>query len=104
MLVDETDLHDADRVQLFSEYIRRGFPEARITSAFSWQALHDPSARYQEIRAAVSEQHRQYGEVITFVPGGYFANVNNTSAQVNQDISEALLEISRLYSGIAPGP
>lgn len=102
LMADETDIHDADRVQRFSECIRRGCTDAKITWALSWQALHDQSSRYREIRDALRRQHQKYGDVITFIPGGYFANVYNTREQIDRDIAEAMTELARIYDGYRP--
>ena len=86
---DETLNHSAAHVQRLADIIRKGIPNAKITWAISWFALTDQSERYQEIRAKLKELHAQFGDDITFIPGGFFANRYNTRDQINQDISDA---------------
>ena len=73
-----------------------GFPGARITWAFSWLALHDTTADYNEIRELVVGYHYKYGDEITFIPGAYFANAYNTTEQVNKDLHEGLAKVSEI--------
>jgi len=98
---DEFKYHKPEDILELSRIIRDGFPEARITWAFSWAALFHPSEKYQDIRKNVLEMHTRYGDDITFIPGGYFANRYNTREQINRDISEAFREIEK-WTGIRP--
>ncbi len=93
---DEPKLHTPDRVIKFREAIAAAFPKAQITWAFSWLALHDTTYNYRKIRKIVVGYHQKYGDDITFIPGGYFANVYNSTDQVNKDLHNALAIISRL--------
>lgn len=102
LLADETLLHDATRVKDVSNAIRSVFPGAQLTWALSWHALQDRSSRYGEIRELLWHFHKQYGDVITFIPGGYFANVYNTREQINADITEALQQIEHIFHGYRP--
>jgi Domain of Unknown Function with PDB structure (DUF3863)/Domain of Unknown Function with PDB structure (DUF3864) len=97
--VDERTLHTPARVAAFRDAIERGFPGARITWAFSWLALHDPSPDYDRIRELVAGYHRRYGDEITFIPGGYFANAYNSTEQVNRDLHDALGRVSEIVGG-----
>ena len=45
--LDERSMHTPERVIAFHEAISSEFPEARITWAFSWLALHDMSDNYK---------------------------------------------------------
>lgn len=94
--VDERTLHTPARVVAFRDAIEKGFPGARITWAFSWLALQDPSPEYVKIRELVVGYHRQYGDEITFIPGGYFANAYNSTEQVNRDLHDALARVSEI--------
>jgi hypothetical protein len=93
---DERSMHTPQRVINFREAIAKGLPGARITWAFSWLALHDTSDNYTRIRELVKGYHHQYGDEITFIPGAYFANAYNSTAQVNKDLHEALLKVSEM--------
>lgn len=94
--VDERDVHTPEKVIAFRKAVEEGLPGARITWAFSWLALHDSTSNYREIRRLVVGYHYQYGDEITFIPGAYFANAYNNTEQVNRDIHEALLLVSKM--------
>jgi hypothetical protein len=91
---DETAIHTLEYVKEFREAISAGWPEARITWAFSWQALFSVLPNYTEIREYVRQCHKKYGDDVTFIPGGYFANAYNSREQVNKDLHDALARIS----------
>lgn len=102
LLADETAHHDVQTVLEFSDAVRKGFPQARITWGLSWQALTDQTLRYQEIRQALADLTTRYGDEVTFVPGGYFANVYNSREQINKDITEAFEIIEGFIPGYQP--
>ncbi len=93
---DERVLHTPTRVIAFREAVEKGFPGARITWAFSWQALHDQSPDYVRIRELIVGYLRRYGDEVTFIPGGYFANAYNSTEQINRDLHDALARISEI--------
>lgn len=70
-----------------------------MTWAFSWFALQDARPNYKAIRELVTGFHRRFGDEITFIPGGYFANMYNTREQVNTDIRDALQMVSEMVGG-----
>lgn len=94
--VDERAVHTPARVVAFRQAVDKGFPGARITWAFSWLALHDQSPDYVRIRELVAGYHHRYGDEITFIPGGYFANAYNSTEQVNRDLHDALARVSAI--------
>jgi hypothetical protein len=102
IMEDETELHTAQAVMDFSDAVRKGIQDAKITWALSWQALTDQSDRYKEIRETVKKIHIKYGDDVTFIPGGYFANVYNSREQINKDISDALKIIANFMDGYRP--
>jgi hypothetical protein len=91
---NEATIHTLEYAKAFREAIIAGWPGARITWAFSWQALFSELPNYKEIRKYVSQCHNKYGDDVTFNPGGYFANAYNTREQVNKDLHDALARIS----------
>jgi hypothetical protein len=93
---DERNMHTPERVIAFREAVSSEFPDARITWAFSWQALHDTSENYRKIREIVVDCHRKYGDDITFLPGAYFANAYNSREQVNKDLHEGLAKVGEM--------
>jgi hypothetical protein len=70
-----------------------------MTWAMSWQALQDQRPNYKAIRELVVGYHRKYGDEITFIPGGYFANMYNTREQINKDLHDALAMVSQMVGG-----
>jgi hypothetical protein len=87
---DETALNTPGAVEAFRRAFAAGWPGGRLTWALSWLALNDPSDQYKAIRKLVAEYHALYGDAVTFIPGGYFANVYNTREQVNRDLHDGL--------------
>jgi hypothetical protein len=96
---DEAGLHTPEAAHAFRRAFEEGWPGGRMTWAFSWLALQDVRENYQAIRQFAVECHRKYGDEITFIPGGYFANMYNSRQQVNADIHEALQIVSELVGG-----
>lgn len=87
---DESELHSPELVERFSDAVRSAIPDAHITWALSWGALTDDSARYRDIRRLLRRIVRDRGDDVTFVPGGFFANLYGTRDEVARDISDAL--------------
>lgn len=93
---DESSIHTPAEARLFRETIAECWPGARITWAFTWQALHDKRENYQGIRDLVVTYQAKFGDEITFLPGGYFANMYNTREQVNRDLHDGLKRVSEI--------
>ena len=93
---DESHIHGPEEARLFRETVEKGWPGARITWAFSWLALKDERRNYKDLRKLVVSYHKKYGDEITFIPGGYFANMYNTREQVNRDLHEGLQMVSEM--------
>jgi hypothetical protein len=70
-----------------------------MTWAFSWGALTAIDGDYPAIRKLVAGYVRQYGDELTFVPGGYFAPMYNSQEQTNKDIRDALSLITGVVGG-----
>lgn len=87
---DETELHSAALVERFSDAVRGAVPDASLTWALSWGALTDDSPRYRDIRRTLARLAAEHGDDITFVPGGFFANLYGTRDEVARDISDAV--------------
>ncbi|WP_051698013.1 DUF3863 domain-containing protein [Prevotella sp. 10(H)] len=101
--MDERGAHTPERVIAFREAISSEYPEARITWAFSWLALHDQTDNYKKIRELVVGYHHKYGDDITFIPGAYFANAYNSREQVNKDLHDGLAKVSEIVgNGFRP--
>lgn len=98
---DESELHSARLVERFSDAVRQAIPHAQLTWALSWGALTDPSARYRDIRRLLAEIVHEHGDDVTFVPGGFFANLYGTRDEVARDIDDALTLVEDEI-GVAP--
>jgi hypothetical protein len=96
---DEGAQHTLQAVRAMRDAFQKGFPGGRMTWAFSWLALHDQRANYQDIRRQVSEYHHELGDEVTFIPGGYFAPMYNPRRQVNRDLHDALALVSEMVGG-----
>jgi len=96
---DEASVHGPEEARTFRESIAKSWPGARITWAFSWLALKDQRPNYLELKKLVVSYHEKYGDEITFVPGGYFANMYNTREQVNRDLHDGLKMVSEMVGG-----
>jgi hypothetical protein len=96
---DESSIHTPEEARTFREAVEKGWPGARITWAFSWLALKDRRPNYQNLKKLVVSYHEQYGDEITFIPGGYFANMYSTREQVNRDLHDGLQMVSEMVGG-----
>ena len=96
---DESNAHTPEAARLFRETIDKNMPGARITWAFSWLALKDQRENYVELRKLIVTYHHKYGDEITFLPGGFFANMYNSREQVNRDLHEGLQMVSEMVGG-----
>lgn len=94
--VDESAIHSVKEAKVFREAIAEAWPGARITWAFSWQALNDPRENYVDLRRQIVMYHHHYRDEITFIPGGYFANMYNSREQVNRDLHDGLQLVSKM--------
>lgn len=93
---DESSIQTPREARIFREAISEAWPGARITWAFSWLALNDPRKDYKELRELIASYHHQHGDEITFIPGGYFANMYSTRHQVNRDLHDGLQLVSEI--------
>ena len=91
---DESSIHSPREARAFRKAVEKGWPGARITWAFSWLALKDKRPNYRDLKKLVVSYHKKYGDEITFIPGGYFANMYNTRQQVNHDLHDGLQMVS----------
>ena len=92
---DNSPAHIRSRRDAFA----RGCPDGRMTWAISWLALTDNRQEYKDARRLLASYHDQYGDEITFIPGGYFAPMYDTRANNRQTIHKALGMISTMVGG-----
>ena len=96
---DESAINTPSEAKIFRAAVESAWPGARISWAFSWLALNDKRPNFVELRELVVSYHKTYGDEITFLPGGYFANMYNTRAQVNRDLHDGLALVSGMVGG-----
>ena len=96
---DESSIHIPKEARVFRETVEKGWPGARITWAFSWLALKDNRPNYRDLKKLVVSYHQQFGDEITFIPGGFFANMYNSRDQVNRDLHDGLQMVSEMVGG-----
>lgn len=96
---DESSAHTPEAARLFRETIDKNIPGARITWAFSWLALKDQRQNYLELKKLIVFYHQKYGDEITFLPGGFFANMYNSREQINRDLHDGLQMVSDMVGG-----
>jgi Domain of Unknown Function with PDB structure (DUF3863) len=96
---DERAFHTPKTIAAFRDAFAQGWPGGRITWALSWLALTDKSEQYTSIRKLVAEYHSRWGDEVTFIPGGYFANAYNTREEVNRDLHDGIA----LAAGVVGG-
>nr|MBI1232112.1 DUF3863 domain-containing protein [Cytophagales bacterium] len=94
--VDESTVHSPREARIFREAIAKVWPEARMTWAFSWLALHDERENYRDLRDLIVSYRKKYGDEITFIPGAYFSPMYNSREQTNRDLHEGLQKVSEM--------
>ena len=94
LLNNESAIHTVAACEDFRAAAEKGWPDASITWAFSWDALHALDGEYPAIRTLVASYVATYGDEMTFIPGGYFAPMYNSEEATNEDIHDALAVIS----------
>jgi hypothetical protein len=93
---DEAPANSPAHIRSRREAFARGCPDGRMTWAISWLALNDPRQEYKDARRLLASYHDRYGDEITFIPGGYFAPMYNSRAQIQETIHRALQLISTM--------
>jgi hypothetical protein len=93
---DEAASNSSDHIRSRREAFERGCPGGRMTWAISWLALNDTRQEYKDARRLVVSYHEQYGDEITFIPGGYFAPMYDSREHIKETIHKALRLISEM--------
>jgi hypothetical protein len=96
---DEAADNRPERIRSRREAFGRGCPGGRMTWAISWLALNDSRKEYKEARRLLASYHDQYGDEITFIPGGYFAPMFDTREHNRETIRKALSMIAGMVGG-----
>lgn len=93
---DEVPDNTPAKIQARRDAFTKGCPNGKMTWAISWLALIDTRSQYQEARKLLASFHHEYGDEITFIPGGYFAPMYDTRANVRKTMHDALGMISKM--------
>jgi hypothetical protein len=93
---DEAADNRPERIRSRREAFARCCPGGKMTWAISWLALKDTRQEYKDARRLLASYHDQYGDEITFIPGGYFAPMFDTREHNRQTIAAALKLISAM--------
>jgi len=93
---DEAADNTPDQIRSRREAFLRGSPNGKMTWAISWLALNDARKEYKDARRLLASYHEQYGDEITFIPGGYFAPMFDTRENIRVTIHKSLQLISEM--------
>ena len=95
---DERRENSLENLIEYREAIHAAIPEARITIAFSHEALMDPSENFVALREKAKEYHLLYGDDITYMLGAYFSGAYSRRSDINTHV-DAALELIRSFMG-----
>jgi len=87
---DEVPDNSVSHIRSRREAFARGCPGGKMTWAISWLALIDDRQQYKDARRLLASYHDQFGDEITFIPGGYFAPMFDTREHNRRTIQRAL--------------
>ena len=93
---DEAADNSPDQIRSRRKAFLNGCPNDRMTWAISWLALNDTRREYKDARRLLASYHDQYGDEITFIPGGYFAPMYDTRENIRVIIHKSLQLISEM--------
>jgi hypothetical protein len=96
---DEAADNRPERIRSRRDAFARGCPGGKMTWAVSWLALNDTRQEYKDARRLLASYHDQYGDEITFIPGGYFAPMFDTREHNRQTIAKAPGLTSKMVGG-----
>ncbi len=95
---DERHENTVENLIEYREAIRAAIPDARITIAFSHEALMDQSENFVALREKAKEYHLLYGDDITYMLGAYFSGAYSKRCEINTHV-DAALELLRGFLG-----
>jgi hypothetical protein len=96
---DEHELNSVEHIRSRRNAFAAGWPGGQMTWAISWLALIDKRKEYEDARKLLVDYHHQYGDEITFIPGGYFAPMFDTRKNNQKTIHDALKMIEEMVGG-----
>lgn len=96
---DEVPDNRPEKIRARRDAFARGCPNGKMTWAISWLALIDQRQQYKDVRRLLASYHDQYGDEITFIPGGYFAPMFDTREHNRVTIQKSLAMIAEMVGG-----
>ncbi len=88
--VDERSENTLENLIKYRSAIALAVPDARITIAFSHEALTDSSENFMLLRQKAKEYHFLYGDDITYMLGAYFSGAYSPRGKINSHVDEAI--------------
>jgi hypothetical protein len=95
---DERHENTVENLIEYREAIRAAIPDAKITIAFSHEALMDQSENFVALREKAKEYHLLYGDDITYMLGAYFSGAYSKRCEIHTHV-DAALELLRGFLG-----
>ena len=87
---DERNENTVENLIEYREAIRKAIPDARITIAFSHDALTDESPNFVAIREKAREYYLKYGDDITYMLGAYFSGAYSPRSEIKSHVDDAI--------------
>lgn len=93
---DESNMISLDNARRFRNTVLSAFPHGAITWALSYGALTSDLPNFRETLDYVRFCHHAYGDDVTYIAGGYFANAYSSAEKVNAELDEGLALVEKL--------
>ncbi|MBR3755458.1 MAG: DUF3863 domain-containing protein [Clostridia bacterium] len=87
---DECGENTLENLIAYRSAIAAAIPGARITIAFSHEALTDKSENFTALRLKAKEYHDLYGDDVTYMLGAYFSGAYSPREAICSHVDEAL--------------
>ncbi|MBQ8716641.1 MAG: DUF3863 domain-containing protein [Clostridia bacterium] len=87
---DERHENTVENLVKYRQAICDAIPNARITIAFSHEALSDKSPNFVALREKAKEYHFTYGDDITYMLGAYFSGAYSPRKAINSHVDDAI--------------
>lgn len=88
--VDERRENTLENLIKYRTAIADAIPDARITIAFSHEALQDGSENFVALRQKAKEYHEIYGDDVTYMLGAYFSGAYSPRENIISHVDEAI--------------
>lgn len=87
---DERAENTVENLIKYRQAIEEAAPGARITIAFSHEALTDQSENFAALRQKAKEYHLTYGDDITYMLGAYFSGAYSPRTEIMSHVDDAV--------------